>query len=702
MMKRLFVALVLMVILSLSILAPMKFANAHTSTATDGSMSDYASRSGFVYASPTIKYLCSDPAWKNETGFPLGGDTDGDGICDSWETPRGLVVSLQSNGPIPAAGTPLHYEYLCTAGGGPDPDCPNPNRPDIYVELDWMTDSANSHVPLAGVIQNVKNSFLNAPVGSAPNTGIVLHVQNGETTNSGDILWHKNSLYTNWSNQAAYPGLYRIKQYYFGTVAERNGQTVPALTGGYTPKWTPNFPDETIKRKLTAKFEVFHYAMIINKRTEDVYSSGWAEPGGNDVVISLGGFDPIMGSQDHQQGTFMHELGHNLGLQHGGSDGSNYKPNYVSIMSYTFQFAETYDACRPLDYMNGLLTTLGESTGMDETTGLQNVGGGSGYTYPASPSCSKLVNGVWEDVAGHQRFIYYNKTVGNNPNMLEGVGRVTQAVDWDGSGSASSASAIADVNSDSVKNSLGSRDDWDIPTLTFKFISNSFASGSSAGSSQSQSVTLSEDHTDDTGIDEIYWGDDSAGAAQEFNYQTLKNIRFGHLRILSNEILSQSNDSFKGGYEGKQKVHQYVANALVFVENDNVKNAYKSLLELQKLIDDKGSNLIIDEDVKKEISNLLKDKVQTFAIAQNGPEIPPSGHVTLDDLASQLNDLSASLNDVRSSVSSMGQKLGSIEQKIDSMGEDGGGTTSQLIYVIIGLIIAIIAGAIALIFRRHK
>ena len=39
-----------------------------------------------------------------------------------------------------------------------------------------------------------------------------------------------------------------------------------------------------------------------------------------------------------QAGTFMHELGHNLGLRHGGTDESNYKPNYLSVMNYAFQF----------------------------------------------------------------------------------------------------------------------------------------------------------------------------------------------------------------------------------------------------------------------------------------------------------------------------------------------------------------------------
>jgi len=37
--------------------------------------------------------------------------------------------------------------------------------------------------------------------------------------------------------------------------------------------------------------------------------------------------------------TFLHELGHTLGLKHGGVDDLPYKPNFLSIMNYMFQMA---------------------------------------------------------------------------------------------------------------------------------------------------------------------------------------------------------------------------------------------------------------------------------------------------------------------------------------------------------------------------
>ena len=64
---------------------------------------------------------------------------------------------------------------------------------------------------------------------------------------------------------------------------------------------------------------------------------------GQNFVVALGGFLDLGLPSDarlrFEAGTFMHELGHNLGLQHGGGlfgrgDDTNYKPNYNSVMNY--------------------------------------------------------------------------------------------------------------------------------------------------------------------------------------------------------------------------------------------------------------------------------------------------------------------------------------------------------------------------------
>jgi hypothetical protein len=124
----------------------------------------------------------------------------------------------------------------------------------------------------------------------------------------------------------------------------------------------------------------WHYALFAPRICGGY--SGFAQlPGDNFVVAmppaaELGEFAPIWDG-----GTFMHELGHNLGLHHGGDVDANYKPNYLSVMNYFFQFGIPY-AKTPgttavvgyrLDYSDQALPTLDENH-LDERQGLGATG----------------------------------------------------------------------------------------------------------------------------------------------------------------------------------------------------------------------------------------------------------------------------------------------------------------------------------------
>ena len=186
----------------------------------------------------------------------------------------------------------------------------------------------------------MKKAFANAPVSNPDGvTGINLHVI------VDDVLYIGG---TNHKDFITWGDFDNFKNSSFGTREERN----------LTPK------------AVEAKKLVFHYCIFGHQQTANPSSSGSGENPGNDFRVTLGTFTNQIGSRDEQAGTFMHELGHNLGLHHGGGDGINYKPNYLSIMSYSFQFNDL-DPNRILDYSRETLPDL------DETSLAENAGIGA-------------------------------------------------------------------------------------------------------------------------------------------------------------------------------------------------------------------------------------------------------------------------------------------------------------------------------------
>ena len=118
------------------------------------------------------------------------------------------------------------------------------------------------------------------------------------------------------------------------------------------------------------------------------------------ITLSAGHWATV-GSENQQAGTFMHELGHNLNLNHGGpaanSDSSiNCKPDYPSVMSYTRQM-DTYltGADYKLDYSHGTLGSLTENNGIVEANGLASTVASNNAFFPP-----KIVFGTLGQGAG--------------------------------------------------------------------------------------------------------------------------------------------------------------------------------------------------------------------------------------------------------------------------------------------------------------
>jgi RTX calcium-binding nonapeptide repeat (4 copies)/Metallo-peptidase family M12B Reprolysin-like len=275
--------------------------------------------------------------------LPPQGDADGDGLINTWET-NGI--------PIQGGGT-----YVLPGA--------NPNHKNLYVEVDYMV----NHRPIDGTLGSVAGAFARSPVtnpdginGTTLFTLVDDEIPHANTTTLDDV---ENTIRPNW----------------FGTAAER-----------------ANINRTNI---LAAKAQAFHYTVYAHDQPGDnAGSSGVAQLPGMNALVTLGNDWALnsarnhsVGSFDQQEGTFMHEFGHNLGLRHGGNDDINCKPNYFSVQSYLFQMSN-YVSNRVLDYSRSAVEALNESS-LIEANGLgqsapagkpSERGPGDSFTVPPKPA----------------------------------------------------------------------------------------------------------------------------------------------------------------------------------------------------------------------------------------------------------------------------------------------------------------------------
>ncbi len=132
----------------------------------------------------------------------------------------------------------------------------------------------------------------------------------------------------------------------------------------------------------------WHYCIMAHQYylNGETTSSGAAEFLGDDFIVSLGAWTDQVGYPFERAATFVHELGHNLGLRHWTGQTSavgDYKVNYASLMAYRYQvygmlqlweIVGVGDEChalpfRNLDYSRGILSDLDENA-LDETFGI--------------------------------------------------------------------------------------------------------------------------------------------------------------------------------------------------------------------------------------------------------------------------------------------------------------------------------------------
>ncbi len=207
----------------------------------------------------------------------------------------------------------------------------SPWHKDVFVEHDWM-DGPHNHMPSWTVLNNVRKAYAAAPVSNPDGvSGIILH---NDLSNS---VPHQNDV----------------------------SASCATLWAGFDAIKNANF--------AANRADIFHYNLWAHDLCPDYGSTSGISRGipASDYIVSLGSW-PSYGDTAARTGTFMHELGHNVGLTHGGNTGDheNYKPNHLSIMNYSFQVLGVWrDNARRWDYTRMWIWALNEAN-LNEFTGL--------------------------------------------------------------------------------------------------------------------------------------------------------------------------------------------------------------------------------------------------------------------------------------------------------------------------------------------
>lgn len=344
-------------------------------------------------------------------------DTDGDGLPDDWEK----------------NGVTFDGEFIDLKAMGADP-----KHKDIFVHADWMAedDSRPGIVfhPGDTPIEMVSDAFATAPVlnpDSQP--GIHLHVDLGPESIMNPVTGQT------WG------ALSRAEEVPFQ--AELGSMSAD----GQAYDWAPLDEIKELHFKQTKRDKIFRYALFCNTIAGLTNTGVARDTPGTDFILAFG-VDLLSGDENdtplRKGSTFMHELGHTLGLLHGGADGVNDKPNYLSVMNYSFQLEGLLlgpdGEQRALDYSREALEPLVEDD-LFEADGISDAANHLTYWYPRA---------VKDDPKGTNKCLA-------NPDDYYQIFLPSAALDWNCDGTQNGNPVAADINGDGTCVSPGDNETID-------------------------------------------------------------------------------------------------------------------------------------------------------------------------------------------------------------------------------------------------
>ncbi|HFI0402719.1 TPA: VWA domain-containing protein [Streptococcus suis] len=236
-------------------------------------------------------------------------DSDGDGLLDDWEEfglkdgKGNMILDL------PAMGA-------------------NKYMKDLFVQVDWMHRTGFPvfiNLPLLGEVSFKVRDLTTAPSSKALEMvrkqfldhGIQLHIDMGPDS----VMKYEDGKAVTWGDLSAGGNRLQYKDVF---EVGSNYEYWNRVVTDYLPQ---------------NRWNVFRHAFFVNTLSENGVDRGTglasAIPGQAFIVAVKDIYDNNLAVA----GTFMHELGHTLGLGHGGADHTLGKPNHLSVMNYLFQLS---------------------------------------------------------------------------------------------------------------------------------------------------------------------------------------------------------------------------------------------------------------------------------------------------------------------------------------------------------------------------
>jgi len=323
-----------------------------------------------------LKALQSD-ALKTEANV----DSDGDGLTDAEERALGTDPN---NPDTDGDGLPDGWEVHGVNGIDLRALGASPLHKDLFVVMDFMERSTatNGLGPNSVVTAGITAAFAAAPVQNPDGRpGIAIHLMTGNKVDFQDDL--------NPLPQA------------FAAIKSQS----------FDVKKAP----------------VFHYMIWANAYGGGTSSGNALNIPNSDFVVSLGRWNNgAGGTNDQKIGTFIHELGHDLGLRHGSVDDVNYKPNHLSVMNYSFQtIGIMLNGRRVFSYQPFALPSLDENR-LNEPNGLGH-----------DPQLAQSTT------------IFFDANAGSFVEVPAGG-----SIDWNRSNAIDTATVPADINNDGTRTVL--------------------------------------------------------------------------------------------------------------------------------------------------------------------------------------------------------------------------------------------------------